>query len=166
MPFGKHFLENTSLTILLWGITGTTVCSQEWRVVYRAKGARLGALGKSEDGTALSSALTFWQFFNKFLNVFIYLFERERERTRVSQAREGQRERIPSRHNTVSTEPDAGLKLANRETVTWDKINGQTLTRLSHAGAPESFYSTQHMSKTNSIPQKCRTKNCQKQLFN
>ena len=32
--------------------------------------------------------------------------------------REGERERIPSRFCTVSTEPDAGLKLRNHEIMT------------------------------------------------
>ena len=35
-----------------------------------------------------------------------------------AQAEEGQRERIPSRLCTVSTEPKVGLKLTNQEIVT------------------------------------------------
>ena len=43
-------------------------------------------------------------------NLFIY-FERMREQ-------EGQRERIPSRFDTVSAEPDVGLELMNCEIMT------------------------------------------------
>ena len=46
-----------------------------------------------------------------FFVVVVYLFLRERER-------EAERERIPSRLHTVSTEPDAGLELTNRESMT------------------------------------------------
>ena len=49
-----------------------------------------------------------------FSSLFIY-FEREREHARVGGA---ERERIPSRPHTVSMEPDAGLKLTNREVMT------------------------------------------------
>ena len=42
---------------------------------------------------------------------------KERERAHAS-AGEGQRERIPSRLHTVSTELDAGLELKNREIMT------------------------------------------------
>ena len=39
--------------------------------------------------------------------------------TRVGEGqREREKERIPSRLRTISPEPDAGLKLTNRETVT------------------------------------------------
>ena len=47
--------------------------------------------------------------------------ERERKRVRASVARterERGRERIPNRIRTVSTEPDTGLKLTNRQIVT------------------------------------------------
>ena len=39
-------------------------------------------------------------------------------RGRAERERETGRERIPSKPGTVSTEPDAGLKLMNREIVT------------------------------------------------
>ena len=44
--------------------------------------------------------------------IIIIIFERERV------GEEGQRERIPSRLRTVSTEPDVGLEPTNRETTT------------------------------------------------
>ena len=76
-----------------------------------------------------SSVCLWWQsLFRSFahfvpglLNSFIYFFLREREH---AQAEEGQRERgdieseAGSRLRAVSTEPDAGLELLNRETMT------------------------------------------------
>ena len=49
--------------------------------------------------------------------------ETERDRERVGEGQRGreidrERERIPSRLCTTSTEPDAGLKLMNREIMT------------------------------------------------
>ena len=43
----------------------------------------------------------------------MFVFERER-----AQVGEGRRERIPSRLCTISTEPNAGLKLTTREIMT------------------------------------------------
>ena len=51
------------------------------------------------------------------LNVLLYLFLRETEQAGEGQ-RERERERIPSRLHTVSTEPDVGLELTNREIMT------------------------------------------------
>ena len=60
----------------------------------------------------------------KILSLFIY-FERERKKEREREreckqerGRERGRERIPSGLYTVSTEPDAGLKLTNHEIMT------------------------------------------------
>ena len=57
-------------------------------------------------------------------------------------SRERRKDRIPSRLQTVSTEPKAGLDPTNREIMTWAKIKGQMLNQLSHPGAPliRSFY--------------------------
>ena len=57
-----------------------------------------------------------------FLSSFIY-FERERERERECMCVQGRgrdrgKERIPSRLHTVSTEPNVGLDLMNREIMT------------------------------------------------
>ena len=49
-------------------------------------------------------------FFFNFLSLFIL-----RKRMRRVRAERGGRERIPSRLHTVSTEPNAGLELTNRE---------------------------------------------------
>ena len=46
------------------------------------------------------------------------------------------RERIPSRLHTVRAEPDAGIELSDRETMTWAEIKSQTFNQLSHPGAP------------------------------
>ena len=50
-------------------------------------------------------------------SLFSYL-ERERERERENESSgetERKRERIPSRFHTISTEPNLGLELTNRE---------------------------------------------------
>ena len=60
-----------------------------------------------------------------FLFKFIYLFLRE-SKVGIGAEREGERERIPSRHHTVSAEPDVGLKLMNREIMTRAKVRGLT----------------------------------------
>ena len=45
-----------------------------------------------------------------------------------------ERKGIPSRLRTVSTEPNAGLKLMNHKIITWAEIKRQTLNWLSHPG--------------------------------
>ena len=77
----------------------------------------------------LSRLFFFFSVFHLFffLFKFIYLFLRERE-----QAGEGQRERIPSRLCTVSTEPNMGLEPTNWD---HDPSQNQTVNQLSHAGA-------------------------------
>ena len=62
------------------------------------------------------------------------LTEREREREREKACGRG-RERILSRLCTVSTVPNVGLKLRNREIMTWTRTRSWTLNRLSHPGA-------------------------------
>ena len=75
-----------------------------------------------------SDVLTIGKYFSPSLMVYkiikkkffyIYLFLRERERARA-QVGEGQRERdtAGSRLQAVSPEPDAGLKLTDREIMT------------------------------------------------
>ena len=78
---------------------------------------------------------------NIFLN-FIY-FEREGESaSREGAERERGRERIPRRLHAVSREPRAGLKLMNREIMTWAQIKSRTLNWLSHPSAPGNPFST------------------------
>ena len=48
----------------------------------------------------------------------------------------GEREGIPSRLPTVSTEPDVGLDLTNCEIMTRAEIKSQMLNRLSHPDTP------------------------------
>ena len=51
-----------------------------------------------------------------FFFFYLFNFDRERESTHsCGRGRERRRERISSRLHTVSTEPDAGLKLINHE---------------------------------------------------
>ena len=79
--------------------------------------------------------------------VFCFLFKvfllilRERA---CAQAEEGQRERerdrIPTRLLIVSTEPDAGLDLRNREIITLAEFKSHRLNQLSQPGAPEGFF--------------------------
>ena len=70
---------------------------------------------------------------NFFSFKFTYLYLTERARVR-----EGQRARmsIPSRLQTVSTEPNTGLQPTNREIMTWVEIKNQLLNWLSHPGTP------------------------------
>ena len=80
-----------------------------------------------------------WHSFFFFIK-FIYLERRgegEREYMHASrgEAEEG-RERILSRLHAASTDPDAELKLTNREIMTWAEFKSGTLNRLSHPGAP------------------------------
>ena len=53
---------------------------------------------------------------------------------------------------SASAEPDSGLDLMNHETMTWAEIMGQTLNRLSHAGAPVCFVSSGYVSPSSSHP--------------
>ena len=83
--------------------------------------------------------------------VFIYFyclfyFERHREsmnkgvveRKRGGEReRERERERIPSRLHIVSSEPDMGLDLTNREIMTWGDNQSRMLNRLSHPDVPQ-----------------------------
>ena len=63
-----------------------------------------------------------------FKSLFIYFWERARERAQVGEGqRHRERERIPSRLCTDRAEPDVGLKLL---------IKSRKLNRLSHPGAP------------------------------
>ena len=73
-------------------------------------------------------------FFNLSL---LILKDRGNETQRVEEEhREGERERIPSRIHTVSTEPDAGVNPTNCEITTGTKIKSQMLNRLSHSSTP------------------------------
>ena len=49
-----------------------------------------------------------------------------------------ERERIPSRLRTVSTEPGMGLELTDHEIMTCTEIKSWMPNRLSHPGAPKS----------------------------
>ena len=72
---------------------------------------------------------------------FCFLFLRERQHVgrggAERECRGKERERIPSRLHTASTEPDVGLEFTNREIMTGVKVKSQTLNQLSHPGAPE-----------------------------
>ena len=72
-----------------------------------------------------------------FFSTFIYFWDRERQSMNgggAEREREGDTEsETGSRLWAVSTEANAGLKLTDREIVTWA---GQTLNQLSHPGAP------------------------------
>ena len=65
-----------------------------------------------------------------YIFLILFIFERERQTNRDrGWAGEGQREReseASSRLWTVSTEPDAGLELRNREIMTWAKVGHLT----------------------------------------
>ena len=73
--------------------------------------------------------LWMWTFIS-FFYVYLFLRERERERERMSRGgaeTEGDTEsEAGSRFWAVSTESDAGLKLTNREIMTWDDLWSST----------------------------------------
>ena len=64
---------------------------------------------------------------NLFLKSFYLFWEREHEQGGAERERERER-RIPSSFCAVNTEPDVGLKLTNRETMTWAETKSQMLT--------------------------------------
>ena len=78
--------------------------------------------------------------FKKVFNVYLFLGKRERQSMSGAGAeREGDTEsEAGSRLWAVSTEPDAGLKLTDREILTWAKVG--MLNRLSQPGAPSSLF--------------------------
>ena len=62
--------------------------------------------------------------------MFLLIFERERE-TEHKQGRDREREGDPeseagSRLRAVSSEPDTGLELVNREIMTWAEVGHST----------------------------------------
>ena len=59
-----------------------------------------------------------------------------RGRKRESERERERRERIPSRLHAVSTEPDMGLELMNREIMTRAENKSQMLSLLNHPGDP------------------------------
>ena len=61
---------------------------------------------------------------------------REIERAGGRGETERERERIPSRLQAVSTEPNAELELTNPESITQAEIGSQPLNRLIHPSAP------------------------------
>ena len=107
-------------------------------------------LGLKNDVQALTILLTNCVGLRKFLKLFYPLFSHhwflslftyfERERKSIERAeREREREIIPSRLCTVSTEPDMELELTNGETMTWAETRSWMLNWLSHPGAPPPF---------------------------
>ena len=70
--------------------------------------------------------LKFWVF--KFLFIYFWERERERETARVGKVqRQGDTEsEAGSRIWAISTEPDAGLKLTDRDIMTWAEVRHLT----------------------------------------
>ena len=81
-----------------------------------------------------------WRGFWRFIFIFFKFIYFEGEREQAGKRQTEREKRIPSRLLAVSTEPNAGLDVANCETVTWAKIKSQTLNLLSHPGAPEDLF--------------------------
>ena len=85
--------------------------------------SRIHSLLVSKEKFTCPTTYTYPVIIKQFFNVYLFLRERERDR---AQAGEGQREReregdtseAGSRLQAVSTEPDAGLQLTNREIMT------------------------------------------------
>ena len=85
---------------------------------------------------SLALSLSKINFLKLFLSFYLFIVDREKEREREGEGqRERDRERIPSRLCTVSTEPNAGLKLTNIEIMTWAKTKSQMLSQLNHLDA-------------------------------
>ena len=72
--------------------------------------------GRNRQVNHEKDSLTSRRFFFFFLSLFLY-FERESAHDE-GKGRETGTQRIPSRHHTVSPEPDTGLELMNYEFVT------------------------------------------------
>ena len=72
--------------------------------------------------------ILFFIFFNVYL--LLFFFERERQTQNVSGLRSEREEDTESEAGSspwaVSTEPDVGLELTNRETVTWAEVGRST----------------------------------------
>ena len=79
----------------------------------------LGEIYLTEESGVLNLTQTYMQFII-FLNVYLLLRERERECT-VGEGR-GTESKAGSRLLAVSTKPDMGLELTNREIMTCAKI--------------------------------------------
>ena len=75
-------------------------------------------------------------FFLLIFSTFIYFWDRKRQSMNGGGSeREGDTEsETGSRLWAVSTEPDAGLKLTDREIMAWAEVG--RFNRLSHPGAP------------------------------
>ena len=71
-----------------------------------------------------------------------------------------EKERIPSRLHTTSTEPDARLELVNCEIMTWAKIYSQMLNQLSHPGALKRSFKYAWFSLALAPPSFTRKKGC------
>ena len=74
------------------------------------------------------------KFYVKFSHTIIILFF-----LKLTLFWERERKRISSRPHAVSTEPNVGLDLMDREIMTWAEIKCQMLNQLSHPGAPHTF---------------------------
>ena len=65
--------------------------------------------------------------------MFLICILREMQRASRGEAeRERARDRIPSSFHAVSTEPDVGLELPNREITTRAEIKSRMLNQLNH----------------------------------
>ena len=82
----------------------------------------IGPPGNYHDSKSAGKQGSFFLFLIKKKNFFKYIFLRERQRRNMSRGRaerEGDTEsEADSRLRAVSTEPDAGLNLTNREITT------------------------------------------------
>ena len=83
-----------------------------------------------EDEKLASKILLYGLYSFIFLNVYLFIFERDREHKQGIGKERGE-ERIPSRLCA-----DRGLELTNCEIMTRAKIGSQMFNQLSHQGAP------------------------------
>ena len=101
-----------------------------------------GARGWEEEVTAsgFAASVCTCRENNIFREEMTFCFETDREREREGERED--RERIPSRLQAVSPEPDMGFHPMNHEIMTWTESKSWTLNPLSHDAPRVDFQST------------------------
>ena len=74
-----------------------------------------------------------------FLNVYLFIFERERESTRMSRGGAGWEGETENPRQIPHCQCKAWLEPTNHDIMTWAEIKSQTLNRLRHPGTPSLF---------------------------
>ena len=90
---------------------------------------------------------------DKWPHFFFHLFILRARENGCTRSRGAERERIPSRLCTISSEPYVGLELMNRGIITRAEIGSGMRNRLSHPGA-----SRGHILEAKTISKKTKRK--------